>query len=217
MTSPAPAAVRLRADAAKNRQKILAAAQRLFASRGLDVSLDDIAREAGVGVGTVYRRFQTKSAVIDAVFETYLQTLAAAARNAIAHPDPWQGFIDYCELACQQLAESRGLRRIFSSEKDSGSQVQCQSTGVDDALMDLYEHLRRTRTLRDEAQPADIFCLLLMVGEVADFTGPADPDAWRRYLHLLLDGLRNPQRPQRPLLIPALTPEQLHQAKVHHG
>jgi AcrR family transcriptional regulator len=94
MTSPTRP---LRRDAERNRQRILAAAGELFAERGLSVTLDDIARHAGVGVGTVYRRFPDKNELIDALFEDRLKALCAAAEAALASDDPWDGLVLFLE------------------------------------------------------------------------------------------------------------------------
>jgi AcrR family transcriptional regulator len=78
----------LRRDAEQNRQRILAAAREVYSERGLDVTLDDIARHAGVGVGTVYRRFPGKEALIDALFEDKVNSLLSLAEEALANLDP---------------------------------------------------------------------------------------------------------------------------------
>jgi AcrR family transcriptional regulator len=83
----------LRRDAERNRQKILSAAAEVIAERGLDATLDDVARQAGVGVGTVYRRFPGKEALAEALFDERLGTLAAIAEHALADPDPWAGLV----------------------------------------------------------------------------------------------------------------------------
>src|ERR671926_1617013 len=87
----------LRRDAARNRERLLAAARELFAEHGLDVTLNDIAHHAGVGVGTAYRRFANKEEVIDALFEEGLQNIASAARDALEDPHAWQGLVSFLE------------------------------------------------------------------------------------------------------------------------
>ena len=87
-TGPASGARPLRRDAERNRQRILAAAAEVFNERGLDVSLDEIARHAGVGVGTVYRRFSTKEELVEALFMERLGAVAAIAEQALKAPDP---------------------------------------------------------------------------------------------------------------------------------
>src|SRR5919107_5107373 len=91
----------LRADAERNRARILAAASEVFAERGLDVSLDDIAGAAGVGVGTVYRRFPDKDALIDALFEDKIADVERVAREALDVEDPWEGFESFMRAVCR--------------------------------------------------------------------------------------------------------------------
>src|ERR1700730_8059433 len=98
-TSPPASERPLRQDAERNRLRILQAAREVFADRGLDASLDQIAVHAGVGVGTVYRRFPDKDALIDALFEERIGEVAAAGQDALAAPDPWQGLVDFLQQA----------------------------------------------------------------------------------------------------------------------
>src|SRR5687767_9677648 len=92
MTAPRADARPLRADAERNRQRIVAAAAALFAERGVDVSMDDIAAAAGVGIGTIYRRFPDREALIEALFEDKIARMAAMARGALEIEDPWEAF-----------------------------------------------------------------------------------------------------------------------------
>ena len=99
----------LRKDAERNRQRILAAARDLFATRGLEPNLNDIAHHAGVGVGTIYRRFSTKEELLEALFEDAMHQLADLAEEALRQPDSWQGFSWYMERMCEMTATDRGL------------------------------------------------------------------------------------------------------------
>ena len=103
----------LRKDAERNRQRILAAAAEVFAARGLDVTLDDIAAHAGVGVGTVYRRFTDKDELFDAVFERHLDQVAALASDALEAPDAWEGLTTYLERSLRMQLEDRGFTEIL--------------------------------------------------------------------------------------------------------
>src|SRR5262245_52034878 len=103
----------LRRDAERNRQRILEAATEVFNERGLDVSLDEIARHAGGGVGTVYRRFRTKEELVDALFMTRLSTVAAIAEQALKAPDPWAGLVSFMERMAETMAGDLGLRQIL--------------------------------------------------------------------------------------------------------
>src|SRR6478609_1139321 len=87
----------LRKDAALNRERLLAAASELFAEQGFSVTLNDIAHHAGVGIGTAYRRFPNKEAVMDALFEQRLQQVADVAREALEDPDAWNGLLTFME------------------------------------------------------------------------------------------------------------------------
>src|SRR5215813_10673364 len=102
----------LRKDAARNRERILAAAAEVFAERGLHVTLDDIARHAGVGVGTVYRRFADKDALIDALFDERLAQFSRLAEEALACDSPFTGFELFLSSALEQQAADRGLREL---------------------------------------------------------------------------------------------------------
>src|SRR5436305_10369575 len=103
----APAPRPLRRDAERNRQRILRAAAEVFTTRGLQVSLDDVAQHAGVGVGTVYRRFPDKESLVEALFEERIQAMVALAEKALAEPDSWTGLVTFLESACAELATDR--------------------------------------------------------------------------------------------------------------
>src|SRR3954466_1605757 len=104
----------LRKDAERNRQRLLAAARELFAECGLDVTLNDIAHHAGVGIGTAYRRFANKGEVIDALFEEGLQNLAAVAHDALEDPDAWQGLVMFLERSLHLQFGDRGLNQLMN-------------------------------------------------------------------------------------------------------
>ena len=94
----------LRRDAARNRQRILQAASEVFTEQGLEASLDEVARQAGVGVGTVYRRFRTKEELVEALFEDRVDAVAALAERAAEEPDPWTGLASFMEQMAEMLA-----------------------------------------------------------------------------------------------------------------
>src|SRR3954451_17247530 len=99
----------LRADAERNRRRILDAAEELFSVKGLSVGLDEIARHAGVGVATAYRRFPDKEQLVDALFEEHVEALAGVAAAALEHDDPWQGVVRFMEGAVELQVANRGL------------------------------------------------------------------------------------------------------------
>ena len=114
-TSPPASGRPLRRDAERNRLRILQAAREVFADRGFDASLDQIAAHAGVGVGTVYRRFPDKDALIDALFEERIGEIAAVGQRALSASDPWEGLVDFLQQASALQARDRGLRQALLS------------------------------------------------------------------------------------------------------
>src|ERR1700712_4143530 len=104
----------LRKDAERNRERLLAAARELFATRGLGVTLNDIAHHAGVGVGTAYRRFANKEEVIDALFEQRLAAVADVAQEALDDPDAWNGLVAFISRAMHMQLGDLGLNQIMN-------------------------------------------------------------------------------------------------------
>src|SRR6185503_11182198 len=104
----------LRVDAARNRGRIVEAAQAAFAERGLEVPLEDVAGRAGVGIATLYRRFPTRDDLIAACFERRVAEYARAAEEALKAPDPWAGFCAYVEHICAMQAADRGLKDVLT-------------------------------------------------------------------------------------------------------
>src|SRR5437879_13897569 len=102
----------LRSDAARNRGLLIDAARELFAERGVDVALEEVARRAGVSIGTLYNRFPTRPALIQAVFADRLEKIAGFALRALADPDPWHGFADYLFDVCELHAKDRGFNEV---------------------------------------------------------------------------------------------------------
>ncbi len=143
----------LRRDAERNRQRILKAASEVFNERGLEVSLDEIARYAGVGVGTVYRRFRTKEELVGALFKERIDSVAALAEEALQAPDPWSGLVSFME----QMAE----------------------------------------------------LIVFLLAEATQLAHSASPGIWRRYLALILDGMRLGREGVTPLPVAALLPEEM--------
>src|SRR5215208_7208931 len=105
----------LRADARRNREKVLAAARAVFSENGRDAQMDDVARRAGVGVGTVYRHFPTKEALIQALVVDSFEAIAAHARAALALDDPWDAFSSVLWRGAEIMAADRTLSEVFAS------------------------------------------------------------------------------------------------------
>jgi AcrR family transcriptional regulator len=196
----------LRRDAERNRQRILAAAGELFTRRGLSVTLDDIARHAGVGVGTVYRRFPDKEVLIDALFEQRVEAICAVAEQALAAADPWEGFVLFFERGSELQAHDRGLKELLASSTHGGGCVVDARDQLRQLVTELFDRAKAAGVVRAEADPFDAALIFMMLGTVMDRTRDVARDVWRRYLGLVLDGLR-PGSPARLPVEPLAPPE----------
>lgn len=199
----------MRADAARNQRRILGAARRLLADRGLDITLDDVAAAAGVGVGTVYRRFANKQELIETVFEEYLREIAERAEAAAAAADPWQGLVQFMHHVGRRAAESRAFGQMTVEIHDGTTLLDYFWQNVEPPLARLLDRGRQAGELRSDVTVTDLFAVITMLDPVASFARPVDPDIWERYLTFVLDGMRAAS-PHRAALAPtALTEEQI--------
>jgi len=181
----------LRRDAEHNRQRILSAAREVFAARGLDVSLDEIAHHAGLGVGTVYRRFPSREHLVEALFEDRLDQLAAWAEQALADVDPWNGLQGFIERATEAMTADRGLTDVLFSRTYGRDHVEQARTRLDPLIGALVERARNAGSLRADLEAVDLILIQFMIGALIEYTEQVDPGLWRRYLALVLDGLRS--------------------------
>jgi AcrR family transcriptional regulator len=203
---PDPVAGRpLRRDAERNRLRILAAAGELFAERGLGVTLDDVAHRAGVGVGTVYRRFPDKDLLIDALFEQRIEAVCAVAEESLAQEDPWDGLVHFFERGLERQACDRGLKELLACSAHGRAGVQSARDRLRRLVTEIFDRAKEAGVLRADAAPHDAPLIQIMVGAIIDRTRSVEPDVWRRYLALVLDGLRPARVDARPLPAPALS------------
>lgn len=199
----------LRRDAARNRQRVLKAASEVFTERGLDVSLDEVARHAGVGVGTVYRRFGTKEDLVEALFVERIDAVAALAEDAATASDPWSGLVSFLEQAAEMLAGDNGLRQLLKFAIYGGDKVWYARQRMAPRVTGLVERVQAAGQLRSDLRPTDVPFILFMLAEAAQFAQEVRPDIWRRYLALVLDGLRPEREGVSPLPVPALRPDEM--------
>ncbi|MGW3287468.1 TetR/AcrR family transcriptional regulator [Streptomyces sp. NPDC001002] len=188
----------LRRDAELNRRRLLAAGREVFRDRGLTATLDDVARHAGLGVGTAYRHFANKEELVDAVFEDMIDRVEASAREAAADPDPWHGLASSLEKVCELQAHDRGLREVMLGTGKAAQRHALVDRRVRPLVDALITRAKEQGTLRADVVPLDLPMIQLMVASITDRTG--EPDLWRRYLRLLLDGMRT--RPDGVRLLP---------------
>lgn len=182
------AAVRLRADAERNRIALLAAAREVFSEHGLEASLDEIARRAGVGNATLYRRFPTRQDLIAAVFADRKTTQVELAERALANPEPWPAFVEYVTSLCELQADNRGLGELLVAVDFDGDERLAQLRAT--AQRRAHEVIKRAQeagTLRPDFDLDDLWRLLMANAGLIQRS--PDPNAWRRHLGLLMDGL----------------------------
>ena len=198
----------LRRDAELNRQRILTAAREAFAEDGLSVTLDAIARRAGVGIGTIYRRFPDKEQLIDALFEARMNETAAEAEAALGVDDPWVGLVRFLERATEQHASDRGFKEVALSGVHGRERVARARQLMFPLVSQLVARAQADGSLRPDFEPTDMPLLQLMLGSLSDCTREADPEAWRRYLGIICDGLRTQRDEPTALTHGAPTVEQ---------
>ena len=179
----------LRADAARNRERILVAAGEVFAERGLDATLDDIAHHAGLGVGTVYRRFPGKEELIEALFEQAVHEVVALAEEAAAMEDSWEGLVWFLERATEMREKDLGLRDVVLHSGYGSERVALARNSIVPAVTRLVERAQQDGHLRADFVPTDVPIIELMLSAVSEYTSAVAPDLWRRYLSIVLDGL----------------------------
>jgi AcrR family transcriptional regulator len=194
----------LRKDAARNRQRILDAAYELFAARGLSVTLNDIARYAGVGVGTVYRHFPDRERLIDGLFEQKIDEVAALMQESLDDPDPWHGLSHFLETNLALQAKDRSLRELILGAAGGFERLARARARLMPIGARLISRAIDAGELRQDVQPQDLPLIQLMLSSVIDISDDVAPDLWRRYLAIVLRGLRaNPGAPEE---LPAAPP-----------
>jgi AcrR family transcriptional regulator len=214
MTAEGAPARPLRADAVRNRARILEAAAEVFAERGLDVTLDDIAHHAGLGVGTVYRRFADRESLVEALFDERVQAAKARMEAALEAPDAWAALVDVLQGHCEEFANDRGLRQVMLSSTHGLGSLARGRQEIPLIMKKLVERAKSAGTLRSDFEPSDALMMFVMVSSVIDFAGVIQPELWRRYFEFFVDGMRaRPARPDDGAVLdvtePALAHEQL--------
>jgi AcrR family transcriptional regulator len=207
----------LRRDAERNRQRILAAAANVFTERGLDATLDDVARAAGVGIGTVYRRFPDKDSLVSELFRDRIDTLATAAEEACTAPDPWQGLVAYLEFATAAMAGNLGLRQLMMFAAYDRDRVCYVRDRMRPVITRLVERAQASGDLRQDFEAADVKMIAFMLASIAEYAASVTPEVWRRYLAMLVDGLRPARTGVSELLVPAPTAQDIEDLMTAHG
>lgn len=189
--SPRP----LRADARRNRERIMAAARACFASDGLEAQMDDVARRARVGVGTLYRHFPDKQALLSALAAERFGQLAELAAGALEIEEPWQAFRTFMWRSAELASTDRAHCQVL------GATPEHESPELESLRARTAELVRRGKlagSIRTDFQPDDVPVIMCALGRVMERAHGAEPVPWQRYLSLVLDGVRADARTPLP-------------------
>ncbi|RDD84166.1 TetR/AcrR family transcriptional regulator [Streptomyces parvulus] len=180
----------VRADARRNRERVLVAARAVFAERGIDAPMATVARRAGVGVATLYRHFPTRDVLVRGAYEQQMQNCAQALTRALAAPDPWQGFQQLVEELCALQREERGFPAAFVAAFPEKASDGAQSRyRAEQDFITLMDRAKASGALRADFHPSDLVVVLLAhCGLVTAL--PDDAEASRRLVAYLLDAFR---------------------------
>ena len=179
----------LRADARRNREKILKAARAVFAEQGRDAQMDDVARRARVGVGTVYRHFPTKDALLHALSDELFDIVAAYAEEALERDDAWEAFKDVLWFGGEKTAGDRAFSEVMAAQRDSEPRLCPGQIALSAYVAELMRRAKEAGRMRTDVTIDDIPLVMCGIGSASGMDHPV-PDAWRRHLGIVLDGLR---------------------------
>jgi AcrR family transcriptional regulator len=191
----------------RNRDKLVAAGAAVFGERGLDAPLEEVARRAGVSIGTLYNHFPARENLFDAIFPARLAALDEIVERSLAEPDPWSGFVGYIEGLFALQAEDRGLNDALARRYPLAAELNAACDRGFDHLVTITARAKEAGDLRPDFEPQDVVPLMWAMSQVIRESADAAPDAWRRCLGFFLDGLR--AEAARPLPVSALTAEQM--------
>lgn len=203
----------LRRDARERRAKLIDAAQREFAAHGVDASLEKIARDAGVAIGTLYRHFPTRLDLLMAAFRPRLEEFLRGADEAMGIDDPWDGFVAYLENLFAVQAGDRGFNDFLSRRFPGNAVTESIHDQMCQQIEDVLARAQGAGAARLDITRADIVNLIWSNGRIIDATSSTAPTAWRRPLYLMLDAYR--AEGAHPIPEPPMTDEQLYDAMVH--
>jgi AcrR family transcriptional regulator len=185
-TSPA-----LRADAARNRERIVAAAIEVFAERGLEASTAEIAARAGVGEATVFRRFPSKDDLVTAIIAVQLEGAAAVAASCLEEEDPWRGVERFLYEMAERATEDHGVSDAVKERCMASPTLAAERGRILDLVAQLVKRAQKAGVLRTDVSGPDLMFIMAAIGSLGDQPFPAlREDLWKRYLGIALDGLR---------------------------
>jgi AcrR family transcriptional regulator len=179
----------LRADARRNRERVLVAAQVVFGEHGREAQMDDVARRAGVGVGTVYRHFPTKEALLEALAVDRFERILAVGKAALERTDPWEAFVEALWSGAELTASDRSFTEIVGEIQGPMPLPAELLKDMNDTFGELMQRAQASGMLRPDLVIDDIPMFMCGIGLGARKTHSC-PDAWRRHIAIVIDGLR---------------------------
>ncbi|TLS39965.1 TetR/AcrR family transcriptional regulator [Streptomyces montanus] len=193
-----PAAQPLRSDAERNRERIIAAARTVFRRDGLNASMASVAREAGVGIATMFRRFPTKEELVAAVFSDRMDAYADAVTVALDNPDPWQGLTGFIETVCAMQAADYGFADVLTMTFPTAKALEKRRDEAYESYVQLINRAKAAGRLREDFDPSDLVLLHMANAGVVNACGDVAPDAWRRVVALMIQSFEAPARGPLP-------------------
>jgi AcrR family transcriptional regulator len=178
-----------RRDAERNRARLIEAGRSVFAEQGSDGPFEEVARRAGVGIGTLYRHFPTRDALVEVIYAEHIDEVLSAAQDAVASEDAWTGLVAFLERVLELQAKNLPLRSLFLRRGDDPA-LAARSRQIQPALTRLIIRAREQRAVRDDFTLGDLSFALWSFAPIFEATADVAPDAWRRHLRILLDGMR---------------------------
>ncbi len=182
----------LRADAERNRERIIEAAQALFAEQGIDVTMEEIARRAGVGAATLYRRYPTRADLVAAAFEEKMWRFADGARRALDDPDPWHGFCRYVTSLCAMQSTDRGFSEVLTMTFPAVARFEAARAQAFEDFSELARRAKEAGSLREDFVPEDLVILLMASAGVVAATAKVAPRSAPRLVGYLLQAFAAP-------------------------
>ncbi|MFD9881268.1 TetR/AcrR family transcriptional regulator [Streptomyces alboflavus] len=180
----------MRADARRNHHRLLSEARTAFAEHGTDTSLEDVARRAGVGIGTLYRHFPTRHALLSAVFEDAVSDLLTRSRDLLDAPQPCTALVEWLRAIITHAGEYRGLAHaLMSASRDDSSALARCSRPMREAGTELLERAQSSGAVREGVSIDDLLQLTNAIALAAE-ESPDDPELADRLLTLTLRGLK---------------------------
>lgn len=189
-----------RADAVRNRQRVLDAALEAFEDAGFDCQMPEIARRAEVGVGTVYRHFPSKTELLQALADRHFERIEELGQEALdSDLPPWEALTTFIGSCARQIVDNRGMAEVVAQRTDVMSESARSRERLFEIGAELIRRAQESGDVRPDATVGDIPTIMCGLGHVMSAQAAGSPMSWERYLTLMLDGLRRqPAEPARP-------------------